>query len=310
MKLPFVLLLSAAAAPLAPPLVIDTVLIDFSVTPGPDGMLGTPDDVPIQNDLGVGGELDGSEFESVGVRFGTPERALNIGCSAGAGSPENCLGADMLVDDDFDGLLTADFIIQGGPATVATLRLDDVNNGSTTTLFDSSGAVIDVIVGDVAYLGPTPVARFETRFVFSAIHDMEFSCLEPVAECFLVIADRRGSAPFSEGGFTWTTQLGGIHASHAVLLDDIPVFPVPVSGGRKNLLPLEHLTVQVVMHNPEAFPANPVQWTNGLEVLVGPNGYVRSVPYGSSNGMSVWVETFQDSTGNSFFRFPFSIDGL
>ncbi|MEE9130463.1 MAG: hypothetical protein V3T84_10630 [Phycisphaerales bacterium] len=155
------------------------VIIDFSHTPGPDGLLGTKDDVPIENILGTGGELTGDEFVSVGIHFSTTGLQLNIGCGQGPGDPVNCLGADASIDDDFAGLLIGQFTLGGGPATVATLFLDVVNDDadSFTTLFDSEGRVITTFLNDVSYDGPTPVARFETQLNFDAHFTVQYAGL-------------------------------------------------------------------------------------------------------------------------------------
>ena len=99
MKIPYLSTLFAIAVSLGSPPTVETVFIDFAFTPGPDGLLGTADDVPIENSLGFGGELDGDEFESVGVLFSTPELQLNMGCGNGPGDSDNCLGADDSADD-------------------------------------------------------------------------------------------------------------------------------------------------------------------------------------------------------------------
>jgi hypothetical protein len=132
------------------------------------------------------------------------------------------------------------------------------------------------------------------------------------AECFLIVGKSRSAGSFQDGGFTWTTQVGGIVASYPVLLDDIPSFAMPTISalvGRKARA-LEYWTVQVLMHNPEVFPSNPVQWSNGLELVVGPDGFVQARPYGTSNGIQVWVQTLQGPNGQHYYRFPFSIEGL
>jgi hypothetical protein len=64
------------------------------------------------------------------------------------------------------------------------------------------------------------------------------------------------------------------------------------------------------MWNPLVFPSNPEQFSNGLTVTVWSNGMVSAAPFGASDGMSVWLETYRGADGNDYYRLPFSIEGF
>lgn len=152
------------------------VTIDFSVKPGPDGVLGTADDLPITNNPAGGGEVVSGDFTSIGVTFTMTGVDLNIGCGISPGDSQNCLGADAASTNDFSGTLIGTFTSAGGPATVTSLGLDLVG-GDTTTLYDRTGGVITAFTGDFSYSAGTPVARFECALVSSAVRDLTFDGL-------------------------------------------------------------------------------------------------------------------------------------
>ena len=161
--------------------------IEFDFTPGPDGILGTGDDVPITNNPAGGGELVGDEFEPVGISFSTPGIHLNIGCGVGPGDPSNCLGADASSNNDFSGLLVGEFTLGGGPATVDLITIDVVNQ-SLTNLYDINGGLIGTFGPDFAYNGPTPVAHFESMLNFDAIRTLTYDGLVPEPSTAVLLA--------------------------------------------------------------------------------------------------------------------------
>jgi len=156
--------------------------------------------------------------------------------------------------------------------------------------------------------------------------------VEVIAECYLVLASGWGSEDFPGGSHTWTTQLSGIYEHHGVLLNELALIPLPdmhnlqtealgtsggAGGGMRNLrararrvAPLASFTAQILMWNPDVFPANPEQWSQGLQITVWPDGRVTTSNFGSSDGMTVTHEIFTDAAGKRWLRFPFSILGL
>ncbi len=168
-------------------------------------------------------------------------------------------------------------------------------------------------------------------------------------ECFLVIGPAPGSEPFVAIGHEFTTQVGAIEQSFPVLMEDTPEFVIweappsmrtavhglgsagggasqPLGGtgagasnghGQGQLIGLEDdplpqvFFAQVLMWNPQAFPGNPEQYTQGLAVTVMPNGRVFTVPYGTSDGgLELWAETEWNDQGQKVLRLPFSIPGF
>ena len=72
-----------------------------------------------------------------------------------------------------------------------------------------------------------------------------------------------------------------------------------------------HFAVQVLMWNPQVFPAQPEQYTAGLYVTIQPNGTVLTAPYGTDVGdMEVWHEIDTNAAGAQVIRFPFTIPGF
>ena len=126
----------------------------------------------------------------------------------------------------------------------------------------------------------------------------------PQAECLLVIGDGPGTATYFDGDMDhlFETQLDGVEDAHAVLMDEIPEFVLPLQRGRRDVtavaplgngtltatpvgdIPLDQppawmldgdFAVQVLMWNPEVFPGQPEQYTAGLYVSIQPDGTVR-----------------------------------
>ena len=173
---------SVAAAIAAASAAIAQTTLKFDFTPGPDGIFGTADDVPILNKLFAGGELVGGEFESVGILFATPGIHLNIGCGTLPGDPDNCLGADASRNDDFSGLLIGKFTLGGDPATVDRITID-IPNESLTNLYDAYGGLIGTFGPDFTYDGSRAVAHFESMLNVDAIDTLSYDGLDPCEPC-------------------------------------------------------------------------------------------------------------------------------
>jgi hypothetical protein len=184
--------------------------------------------------------------------------------------------------------------------------VDQAFVGGTGEVFDFYG-----------FVTTNPFDRVELEGDFYAI-DGHYSTLAP--ECYLVLGRTRGAASFEASGHTWTTQLGDIFAYFPVLLDDIPSFSLPVPrvpflrstdpDVHRQAVPIDTLSVQVLMNNRDVFPANPEQFTHGLEVTLWSNGRVTAQRFGTSDGMGIELERGIDASGKPYFRFPFSIAGL
>ena len=150
-----------------------------------------------------------------------------------------------------------------------------------------------------------------------------FECEQP--ECFLVLGSSTGVTAFDPGIHTFWPQVDEVMTYYPVLMDDIPSFPLispprgPSSpfGGTTliNLFPdlhgLQEFHVQVLMWNPQVFPQNPEQWTQGMRVVVLPSGRLLTSYWGDSNGgLTIWAEAYRNEQGQSMLRFPFQIPGL
>ena len=88
---------------------------------------------------------------------------------------------------------------------------------------------------------------------------------------------------------------------------------IPALPPKAALAPPVHvdaLAVQVVMWNPTVFPANPEQFTQGLQVTLWSNGRVTGRPFGTKDGMEIDLEVQAGPGGQRRVRFPFTIEGL
>jgi hypothetical protein len=149
---------------------------------------------------GADGEIVGNEFVAQGLLLSVIDGiALNVGC----GNIETCLGADSVAVDDFQGAIRGTFVVPGttAPASVLNLQIDFcctelMPAPTSTTLFDARGNVVGQFTdGDVAYLGSTPVAAFETHLGYDAMSTLSYS---PAGEA----VPEPGSLVLLAGGLT------------------------------------------------------------------------------------------------------------
>lgn len=164
-------ILSAAALLAATPSYAQTqVLIDFETTPGPDGLLGTADDVPLTAPSLFSSQTTQltTEFSSVGLTFTMPttndanEVLLAQSFSPpGTHSPVNLLAAGS-------GL------VLGGTFSVPVFEVSALvgitSNGATGAdilkIFDAGGISLGTVQGSettVTITSAVPIARFEIR---------------------------------------------------------------------------------------------------------------------------------------------------
>jgi hypothetical protein len=224
-------------------------------------------------------------------------------------------------------------------ANALTFNIADGDMGYSYETFDAdTGALLagppfeagvvdafDQYFSDETYFGTFNFGGFPAAPAGS--FHFQLTGTEP-AECLLVFGDGPGNEAYDADGHSWQTQIDNITDSYEVLLTNTPTFvisdPNPVttrgphtSGGQGTIgsVPLEpsvaqEFTVQVVMWNPTAFPANPEQSSNGLAVKVMPNGRIFTIPFGETDGMEVWAEVGYDADGQRVISFPFSIEGM
>ncbi len=146
--------------------------------------------------------------------------------------------------------------------------------------------------------------------------------LEPL-ECFLLIAGGEGGEPFSNGGgHVFPTHLGPLDEWHPVLIEDNPPLRIPIPAGTFRTtpsgaegqagarVPVRRMFAQVLMWNPNVFPENPEQFTQGIEVNVWPDGTVTTRRFGDKDGMDIDVEVLERHADHLLVKFPFSIQGM
>jgi hypothetical protein len=156
--------------------------------------------------------------------------------------------------------------------------------------------------------------------------DLSLAC--PPPECELVFATGAGNETFNQGGHTWNTQLDGVYATYDVWLDDTPQFQIPPFTNYPNRwnriqnalqaagaweiadVPYQSYSVQVVMWNPEVFPANPEQYSDVMNVTVWLSGRVTTTSEGTNDNMNITHEVVQSVEGYKYIRFPFTINGF
>jgi hypothetical protein len=188
------------------------------------------------------------------------------------------------------------------PAATLSPNLPTVGNPVTTT-FDWTPGTADV-------------GTHVVIFTSTDSRGNESSCTATieVAECFLVLGKGMGAESFQAGGHTWTTQLSGIEFTYPVTMEDIPTFGSPANPGSKVRqvapVPIGLGTAQVLMWNPQVFPANAEQWSRVLLLTFWSDGSVTSTTSGTRNGMDISLELVRVSAGVELIRFPFGIDGF
>jgi hypothetical protein len=218
--------------------------------------------------------------------------------------PDGAIGWSYEATDDLTGPLTV------GPP----------NEAGVVDAFDQYAGTGGPVLGTF-FFGGVPFASFHMQ-------------LTAEAECFLVIGDQPGvDGNFMPGSHQWVTQVGDVQEHHAVLLNDIPEFVIPVKG-RGGVMGVDpavgtvgpngpitadpmpewmadgEFAVQVVMWNPGVFPQLPEQYTYALYVKINPDGTVLSRPMSQTTGMEVWTQLDTNAQGQPVIRFPFSIPGM
>ncbi len=98
-------------------------------------------------------------------------------------------------------------------------------------------------------------------------------------ECMLLLGLSPMSMPLPFGG--QDTLLVDPIGAYLVTISGVPVFPVPSVPG----LAGAHIYFQVYMNNPVAFPLDPVQMSNGLDVTLG----IGTQSYGAGSGIRLWA---------------------
>jgi hypothetical protein len=172
---------AAAMALLSAPVAMAQTLINFDVYPGPDGQLGTPDDIPIVAPTTFAAQplQLTNEFATVGVRFAEPvvndrnEILDNNTFTNPPGSTEPNLFAAS-------GLLVIDLTFTVNVTSVSALI--GISGGSDRmTIYDATNNVLGSAVGDdvvVTLASAMPIVRVtivaETGTT-AAIDNLEFS---------------------------------------------------------------------------------------------------------------------------------------
>jgi len=207
------------------------------------------------------------------------------------------------------------------PGDSVTMTASGVPSGATLTpALPSSGNPVST-----TFSWSRSVAQIGTHVVVFTVVDstgQQASCSVTieVAECYLLLGTSLGTEPFAFGGQTLETQISDIYAVYPVTMEDTPVFPVAGLSPREmfgfmgnGLMEMSRpvgqaFFGQVVMWNPEQFPSNPAQWTEALAVTVRRFGSVQSERFGTSNGMTIWADVFDDEQGQTWLSLPFGID--
>jgi hypothetical protein len=95
-------------------------------------------------------------------------------------------------------------------------------------------------------------------------------------------------------------RLPPLNAAHRVW--NLDGTPGPIAGTR--------MFVQVVMWNPDVFPANPEQSSVGIEIEIWSDGTYSATPYGTPDGMNLHSEVLNLPDGRRYLKLPFTIEGF
>lgn len=126
-----------------------------------------------------------------------------------------------------------------------------------------------------------------------------------VAECYQFIGRQGGSSTIVVGGNMFNSHLNDIRLIFPVTMVDRPSLRIPAITAGQIVFNME-----TVMSNPLAFPTNPEQWSQRLQVTVHPGQIVTGALFDSYNGVHQSLATFSDAQGGRFMTFPFTIDGM
>jgi len=239
---PLALILAAA------PLTAQSVVLDFEFYPGPDGVLGTGDDVPITAPTLFSAQTVQltDQFTTLGIDF-SPNPAINdkneildaATFSTPAGhTPPNILACSGAAT------ITASF----SHAVFSVSALIGISGGSDEMeIYDAAGNSLGVQVGDdvvVTLTSSTPIARFEIRPFASttpAIDNLEFDAPASGPSLAIAAGAPGGSMTFDFSGFTPAGTIAVIYGPAGTynvqggpcggtVLDVLPLNFPPVSG--------------------------------------------------------------------------------
>jgi hypothetical protein len=188
------------------------------------------------------------------------------------------------------------------PADVVTIDVSGAPAGMTfTPPLPTSGNPVCTTVNW------TPTAQQVGNFVlvFTAIdtHQRSATCTVniAIAECHLVVGNNYGNSYQTIFGHTYNTQLASMRTFYPVTMVDMPTFTW-------QQLP-QTLTLQLLMYNPDMFPANPEQSSRAVRITKTGFGTLHTEYLGNRDGIGLRPEVFWVN-GEPRVRFPFTIDGM
>jgi Big-like domain-containing protein len=178
--------------------------------------------------------------------------------------------------------------------------------GATTVpALPASGNPVCVTVNWTPTAGQLGTSTF--TFVATDTHQRTASCQIHVlvAECYQFIGRGGTGSVVNLGGVQWGTFLGAVRFTFPVTMIDRPSIKIPnLASGQLQF------SMQTLMHNPDAFPLNPDQWSQRLRVTVLPGQMVLGDLFQTLNGIHQGLSTFTDPIGDRYVTFPFTIDGM
>ena len=200
--LPSVLLLVA-------PLTAQTTTLDFNYYPGPDGILGTADDVPIVGPTTFAAQTVQltDQFAALGIDFtpnpGTNDKNEILNSSSfttpPGHTPPNLLGSAGAAT------ITGSF---SHPVYTVSALIGISGGSDEMEIYDAAGASLGSMVGDdvvVTLTSVTPIASFEIRPIASttpAIDNLEFDAATTGPALSVAAGAPGGSMTFAFAGYT------------------------------------------------------------------------------------------------------------
>lgn len=134
-------------------------------------------------------------------------------------------------------------------------------------------------------------------------HDIATQCVITVnvAECYLLFGVSEGMTTHEIAGHAFPIQLAGVRRLFPVTMESGPSVPYA-------MLP-NSIYAQVVMFNPQLFPANADQCSQVIRVQRLGHGVIDVTRSGVRDGMTLSAQTYMHN-GELRVRFPFLIDGM
>ena len=209
---------------------------------------------------------------------GTPS-LVPVASSGGQLQFQNLTLIEFDASAPWTGSVVIDFDIADAGLTVTEIIADVLDDGTVEFTRTHSNGSLAIPVTVPA--GPFSVKVGHSIAAFgggSVIASMTVRLVAESTECWLLLGAAGNDRTLGLGDTLLVSQVGAIWP---VTIPTVPVLPIPNIALLSNV----DLYFQVAMFNPQAFPTDPLQLSNGLKATIdGP-----TLRYGQSSGLDLWA---------------------